>query len=881
MEPGVPFAILGAVQILLVVASVGMAAAGALRRTGPGVLVAVGGILLAAVEIRTTLQLGIIASDNLELARAGAALVLAAGLYSGGLGPRRVPTSMFGVVVPLAAAGGPAVFATAMMGLAAAAVLLNRNNGTARWLASGFALWALASAATPLADSGSTWPLTVILARGLGALTVLVGLTLLARRSLLSKVVSAILAGVVTMAIAAVGVVGTVVVSSYDQQTRSTVQDAATARLIAINNLAQQAAGQAVEAAFFCSGNDVCGTFLQTVVVNGEGDFLVRVRAGQAPESFGGRPALSASELLGLRGLPAIQAVLTGHGAAGLLQSYSDKVRLTGPSTQIAVIGVGATARARPRSDAAPREVWVYGTRIDDSYASNDLDFAGGFNLSLLAGDPLRVVASNDSPNGRIQLLRIAKAAGVQKGIQPGGMTIGSQGSNPTVALQPVLDGRQQPVALLAMTRSPGPALKTERDALRLLLVTSLLALVAVAAVAVAVGRRTVDPVRRLTAAARRVAAGDLTASADVRVKDEVGTLSRTFDEMTGSLVRLTDDLRGSAGRLGTVLASITDGLLATDGEGTVTSVNRAALGMLGVEEDEVVGESLEVVADVRSASGERLRLLQDVLLDEPAEVLRPDGSRVPVRVVVTPLAEGDGVVLVLRDTTREREVERMKTEFLSNVSHELRTPLTPIRGYAEILATKPNLDPDRVKTFATTIRDESLKMNRVVDLLVDVAAIEAGRVQANPKPVAVRELLDARRAAWAERAGSREVKRRVASGLPRVMVDSIWLAKALDELIDNAVKYATGTITLVGSLTADGDRVRVAVRDNGPGIAAADQVRLFTSFEQVDGSATRRVGGLGLGLSFVRQLAEDAGFLLTVTSGPTGSEFSLDLPIA
>ena len=127
-------------------------------------------------------------------------------------------------------------------------------------------------------------------------------------------------------------------------------------------------------------------------------------------------------------------------------------------------------------------------------------------------------------------------------------------------------------------------------------------------------------------------------------------------------------------------------------------------------------------------------------------------------------------------------------------------------------------------------------------------------------------------------------VKRRVAAGLPAVFVDPTWFGKALDELIDNAVKYTpVGTaITLVGSWAPDGARVRIAVRDAGPGLAEGDQATLFTSFEQVDGSATRRVGGLGLGLSFVRRLAQDAGYPLSVTSRlGKGAEFALDLPVA
>jgi two-component system sensor histidine kinase VicK len=878
MEPGVPFALVGAVQLLVVVAAVGLAVAGWLRRSSPGALVALGGMLLVVVEVRTALRLGVPGSDDLALLRAAGSLALAAGLYGGALGPRRVPTSMLGVVVPLAATGGPSAFAAAAGLLAAAAIASNRRDVVGWWMTFGLAAWGVASALMPLADQGRSGPLAVVLLRGVGALALVFGQVLLARRSLLSKVVSAILAGVVTMAVAAVGVVGNVVVSSYDQQARDTVQSAAAARLTALNDLSLQVSGVAqFAAAGVCVNPALCQAFLSQVVVSGQSDFVVKVSKNGVAQSLAGRPALTASEVLSLRSLPVVEDVLTGAGAKRQ-NVLPDNVRLTGQKPEVAVVAVAAGHRATGQS--APDDVVVYGVRIDTTYTQRDVDL-GSFHLSLLAGDPLQVVATNLSQRGAAQLLRIVTEHGTD--IPKGGVTIGSQGANPTVAIRPIQDNHQGTVALLTMTRDPGPALKTERDALRLLLATALAALVAVGVIAVLLGRRTVDPVRRLTAAAERVAAGDLTASVGVTSLDEVGTLARTFDAMTGSLTRLTGDLRDSAARLETVLASITDGLLATDGSGAVTSVNRAALEMLGVDEVDVLGERLDLVADVRDAAGNSLVDLSHIVLDEPADVHRPDGTKVPVRVVLTPLTDSDGVVLVLRDTTREREVERMKTEFLSNVSHELRTPLTPIRGYAEILVSKSGLDEEKIRSFATTIRDESLKMNRVVDLLVDVASVEAGRVHASPRSVSVRELLDARIAAWKARAPEREFKRRVAGGLPRVLVDPGWLAKALDELIDNAVKHTpSGTITLVGSLSPDGTHVRVAVKDSGPGISEADQRRLFTSFEQVDGSATRRVGGLGLGLSFVRRLADDAGFPLTVSSVEgKGSEFALDLPRA
>ncbi|MCW2586763.1 MAG: phosphate regulon sensor kinase PhoR [Frankiales bacterium] len=892
MEPGVPFALLGAVQLLAVAASLGLAAAALLRRSAAGVVVAVGGGLLAAVDVDVALSLGEASSDSLALLRGSAALLLAAGLATGGLGVRRLSPSAYGVVVPLAATGGPATFAGVASLLAAGAALWHRRDAIGAWVTAGLALWAGAAFAAPLADTGGGGPIAVLGLRGLGAAALLVGLVIMAQASLLTKVVTAILAGVLAMGVAAVGVVGTAVVSSYDDQARQTVSEAASARLTALSDLGEstrQTAGLfvlACGASTRCDDPSDAANLLKALGAPGVDDFLVRVPATGRPVLLAQRSAgIGASVLLGLKAQAPVQYVLRAAGAARPQEGFQSPVRLAGSPPSLAVVGVaGVTDVSRPQ--AAPASVYVYGVVLDTQYARRSLNL-GGYGLFLLSGDPLQVVAADKSSNQAQRVMQIAQQAGVAGRLPEPGRTVGSEGSNPTVAFLPVRElpgGRA--IGVLAVSRDAGDALLGERQALRLLVITSLSALLVVALAALVLGRRTVEPVRQLTAAAKRVARGDLTATTGLRGRDEVGTLSRTFDDMTDSLGRLTGDLRDSAARLETVLASMTDGLLATDADGIVTSVNRAALEMLCLEEPDVLGERLQIVADVRDASGGPLADPHLVLRDEPGEVHRPDGSTLPVRVAITPLQGVEGSVLVLRDTTREREVERMKTEFLSNVSHELRTPLTPIRGYAEILVGKPGLEPEKVTAFAKTIRDESLKMNRVVDLLVDVAALEAGRLTVSPRPVSVKDLLEVRLDAWQSRAPSRreDLKRRVAAGLPAVHVDPTWVGKALDEFLDNAVKYTpAGTpITLTAAWSPDGTRVRVGVKDAGPGIAEDDQGALFSSFEQVDGSATRRVGGLGLGLSFVRRLAEDAGFPLTVTTRlGRGSEFALDLPVS
>jgi two-component system phosphate regulon sensor histidine kinase PhoR len=889
MEPGVPFALLGSVTLLTVAAWLALAGAAVAlgrRRRVVAALVVVGALVLAGVEIVTALRSGRAASDLLPTARTAGLLLVAAGLYAGSLAARSTAEArrgleqVGGVVVPLAAAPGPAALA-AGAGLAAAqAARRARRDVAGALLAGGLLVAGAASALAPVADDGSAQAIGVLAARAAGAVLVIAGLVVLARASLLGKVVAAIMAGVLAMAAAAVGVVGTTVATAFEREQAEVVEDAAAVREQLLRQVLDRNAALAPIVAEACTRAPAACQSVVDQVSAEESAFALLVPADGTPQVLAGTTSLSAAEALGLAGGGAVRTVLDGGvtpvGPVGL----QTPVRLTGVQPGLALVVV--VPRGRPTPTSAAPSAFVYGTRLDDALVGRDVA-TGGYGLSLVVGDEL--VASSAPVLEQQRVRRIAAETGGGRALPPSGVTVAAEGRNPTVHLRPLTAYDGEPVGALAVSRDAEETTRAQRQALQVLLVTALVTTALVGGLAVLLGRRTVDPVRRLTAAAERVSAGDLTTTAGQGGRDEVGTLSRTFDAMTGSLARLTGDLRASSARLETVLSSMSDGLVATDGAGCVTSINPAALAMAGLDEPAAaVGRPVREVLDVRDVTGAR-RELTPALQDTDGEVHRADGTTTPVQLAVAPLETGEGVVVVLRDTAREREVERMKTEFLSNVSHELRTPLTPIRGYADMLASRPGLTPAQVTAFAGTILTESVKMNRVVDLLVDVAAIEAGRVTTSPRPVDARDLLDARIEHWRRRAPERadDLRRRVASRLPRVLVDPTWVGKALDELVDNAVKYTPpGTAITLTAAAGGAGAVRVAVRDAGPGIAPADQEALFSSFAQVDGSATRRVGGLGLGLSFVRRLAEDAGYPLTVTSTVgKGTEFALDLPAA
>ena len=444
-----------------------------------------------------------------------------------------------------------------------------------------------------------------------------------------------------------------------------------------------------------------------------------------------------------------------------------------------------------------------------------------------------------------------------------------------------------EPTAVLGVTQQ-------EVNRLLFLITVGVIGLAFVLAL-VAAGRIT-RPLVTLTGAARRVSAGDLDAKAEVGGEDEVADLAVAFNSMTNSVTGMTEELRLAAteqsqlrARLETVVNSMGDGLIAVDEDGRVVTYNPAAGAIVGVPRSRVVGKSLREVLKGRDERGRRLFRAGGSSPNGIAFVAKPDGTEVPVSITTSPLRDSQGTrlgrVYVLRDMTREHEVERMKREFLANVSHELRTPLTPIIGYSEIM-TKRTLPTAKSKEFAGDILDSGRRLERIVAMLVDFSAIEAGRmaVDVEPTPLGppVKKAI--------EKAGERSTKHRftarVAPGLPPALVNPALFTRMLAELIDNAVKYSPkgGRVTVsVKRAPGPGRRMlEVSVTDQGIGIEPANLASIFQDFSQVDASDTRAFGGLGLGLTFVKRIAEAHGGTISAESkAGKGSTFSFTVPAA
>jgi two-component system phosphate regulon sensor histidine kinase PhoR len=288
---------------------------------------------------------------------------------------------------------------------------------------------------------------------------------------------------------------------------------------------------------------------------------------------------------------------------------------------------------------------------------------------------------------------------------------------------------------------------------------------------------------------------------------------------------------------------------------------NPAVLGAFA----EALARGRRVEAKVETARGERRAY------DLRVAPLKPQGGWGAQR----------GAVGVFFDITRLERLERVRQEFLSNVSHELRTPLTAIRAFVETLEAGAVDEPAHNRRFLSVIDRNAARMHSLIDDILELSSIEAGRVTVEPQMLRLRPLAQDVLTAL----GARAVERRVTiiNDVPEdvsVFADARRLEQMLTNLVDNAVKFSPEGGEVRVAHERVGDRDRVTVSDAGEGVAPEHLPRIFERFYRVDRARSRALGGTGLGLAIVKHLARAHGGEATVASTPgEGSVFTVELP--
>ncbi|HLW60202.1 MAG TPA: ATP-binding protein [bacterium] len=390
-------------------------------------------------------------------------------------------------------------------------------------------------------------------------------------------------------------------------------------------------------------------------------------------------------------------------------------------------------------------------------------------------------------------------------------------------------------------------------------------------------------PVLELSRAATRISAGDLSARATIRSRDEIGHLASTFNAMAEELRLKLAAVTEERYKIEAIISSMSDAVVAVDAKGTILLFNRAAEELLGL---------------TAVARGRRLR---DVLGDHPscrwietaaaerrdvAEEFSPDprGERI-LDLHATPLGgqdgEASGAVAVVRDATELRRTERLRRELTANVSHELRTPLTSIKGFTETLLAGAIADETTCRRFLTIIDSEATRLMKLVDDLMDLSRLESKTVSLEPAPVRLDELVAEALSRMRPQADRHRVALRSTCAGPVVaLADRDRILQVLTNLLDNAIKFTPDGGTVEVSLLGAAAEVSVSVSDTGRGIPADDLLRVFDRFYRVERSRSREGGGTGLGLAIARHIVEAHGGRIGAASRVNaGSTFTFTLP--
>jgi two-component system phosphate regulon sensor histidine kinase PhoR len=417
----------------------------------------------------------------------------------------------------------------------------------------------------------------------------------------------------------------------------------------------------------------------------------------------------------------------------------------------------------------------------------------------------------------------------------------------------------------------------------RSVLLASFLALVFAVVLASVAVQLTSKTLRRLTAAARGMAGGDLAVRTRIPGDDEIAALGSALDRLAENLSATLGRLKAERDLLEAVLSGMQEGILVVDAEGRILLLNPALEAMLSLEGDSRGRTVLQVVrhaeltAVLEGARGSPLAS-GEIEVAGPA----PQRRRLLVKAIRLAGMEG-GVLAVFVDVTDLRRLESIRREFVANASHELRTPVTAVRVAAETLRSAI-ADPDTASRFIRIIERSAERLQQLIDDLLELSRIESREYALDVEPLALAPLVQAAITRYSERAAQRGIAIEMTRGVEGVAVhaDRRALDIVLGNLLDNAVKYCSDRARVAVGATRDGERVRISVSDSGPGIEPRHLSRIFERFYRVDAGRSRELGGTGLGLAIVKHLIEAMGGTVGVESTVgAGTTFTFSLPAA
>jgi two-component system phosphate regulon sensor histidine kinase PhoR len=418
-------------------------------------------------------------------------------------------------------------------------------------------------------------------------------------------------------------------------------------------------------------------------------------------------------------------------------------------------------------------------------------------------------------------------------------------------------------------------------------IVIAIALVVATVVVAFFFARRLAISLMQIRAGVERITQIDDSERAKATPDDSVASLAVAVNDVARQLQERAAELTQRRQEHDTIVSSMIEGVLVVDADEKLISLNQAAARLLGLENTNVIGRSLQETirnSDLHRIVTRTLELGTPVEGDITLQGVEDRHLQVTGTMLRNAMRDTVGALIVLNDVTRLRRLEQVRRDFVANVSHELKTPITSIKGYVETLLDGAFRDPEDTERFLKIVAKQANRLNAIIEDLLKLSRIEQGveRGEIVLEQTALKGLLAAAISACETQITAKSIH--VSLSCPDDLVvrfNPPLLEQAVVNLIDNASKYSNAGSAIEIAATQDSNAISIAVRDHGAGIASEHLPRLFERFYRVDKARSRSEGGTGLGLAIAKHIVLAHGGTISVSSRVgEGSTFTISLPL-
>ncbi|WP_163149752.1 ATP-binding protein [Anoxybacillus sp. MB8] len=421
---------------------------------------------------------------------------------------------------------------------------------------------------------------------------------------------------------------------------------------------------------------------------------------------------------------------------------------------------------------------------------------------------------------------------------------------------------------------------ETTRQTTKFIFLAAFIAIVLTTVFAFFLSTRITAPLRKMRQVAFEIARGKFDSKVPIVTHDEIGELAMAFNQMGRQLQFHINALNQEKEQLASILSSMADGVITFNRNGEVLITNPPADRFLQAWYYEQ-GQSDNLLPLPPKVN----ELFKKAVAEEKEQAIEMALQGRNWVIVMTPLYNGKvirGAVAVLRDMTEERRLDKLRKDFIANVSHELRTPIAMLQGYSEAIVDDIAATDEEKKELAKVIYDESLRMGRLVNDLLDLARMEAGHLTLHEEQVPLRPYIERIIHKFQALAKEKGVHLLVEMNDELIVsFDPDRIEQVLTNLIDNALRHTDdgGEVRVI--VDAGEEVVRISVQDSGSGIAEEDLPFVFERFYKADKARTRGRSGTGLGLAIAKNIVEaHKGTIAVHSKLGEGTTFTFTLPL-